>query len=358
VVVQVGTDKYVYVIGGVGNATANEGDQTDTVFYGKIATDPNAAAGYALNGWYYSDTYKIDIDKARLLAVRWTTDIDRSAGPMDVKIEYRVNNDINKLEANWSDWTPAIDDQAGDPNYSRDGKDIQNSSKLPQGQAFIYFEYRAFLTTHQPSTGNWQTPLLHNLGIEVEVPGFPNLQIASAQQLTDGSTSRGLKITVINKNPSPAGNVLQPADDGSNGQFFVDVYIFKPGETPQAPTLGQLGQVYAKLNKRDFPPGASLDVLHWLDGSPGAGTSEYDITKLLTVSGEYTAYIMVDSVDNATLATNPFGLVQEADVAGQDGEGDNIYGPFKFTAQACPAAGCGLPADTTHRVLMPIMAKN
>lgn len=356
VVVTVGTDKYVYVLGGVGNSSAGEGDQTDTVFYGKIATDPNDSAGYAQNGWYYSNTYTVDIDKAKLLAVRWQTTIDRSAGDMDIQIEYRVNNNANKLDESWSEWFPATDPNAGS-NRSING---QNSSTLPQGLSFIYFEYRAFFKTYRPSNGAWKTPVLRNLGIQIEVPGYPNLKIPTAQKITVDDLLRGIEVTVANKDPLPVGDPLQPADDGSNGQFFVDVYIFKPGENAQPPILGQVGQVYAKLNKRDFPPNASHAVRNWLDGSPGAGNAEYDITKQFTVAGTYTIYAMVDSVDSGTLAQNPFGLVQEADIAGQQGEGDNIYGPLTVDVPVpCPPEGCGLPPSAAPPIiLLPVVAKN
>lgn len=359
VVVPVGTDHYVYVLGGQGEQTENGGLPTNTTFFGKIATDPNQNVGYALAGRYFSAPFQItDLVNARLLSVRWTTAL---AAGTDIKLEFRTSNDPAKPESSFTDWVPAVDPGAG----GAQSKNGVNSYPLPQGVGLIYFEYRVLLTTTQPSGGQWQTPALNEVSIEVEVPGYPNLQVASvATQQKNGFTS-GLNVQIANRNALPVGTPLLSAEEGSKGSFFVDVFITK-GASAAAPTFGQLGQVYAEVDKSAMTPNASFNIQTWCETA--TFNCAYDVTKQFPESGTYTIYAIVDNVDNkgsadaqtkacpSPFAANtdgqPCGNVQEADNPGQDGEADNIFGPTTINVTLC-TSGC----TPSFKVLMPIMTR-
>lgn len=356
VIVPVGSDHYVYVLGGVGSTVNdNNGRPNNTVFYGKISTDPNDASGYALNGWYYSDTYQIDIANARLLAVRWNTALDAAAG-VDIRLEYRTNDNPDKLDSAWTSWTVAKDPRTPSERNSINGS---NSNTLPEGLNFIFFEYRAFLSTTKPLTGGWKTPTLLKVGIEVEVDGYPNLIVKTGSVVKIENQVRRLDVTIANSNPSnwPNNNPLLPVDDGSNGTFFVDVYVYKPGEAAPTPTVGGSGHACAQMRQRDFPPEGQYTIRNWYKSSSADCANPADafnITTLFPTDGEYTIYVVVDSGNGA------MGLVSEAEAPGTQGESDNIY-KFTVSATGCPEGGCEPidpgPGDGSPIILLPIVSK-
>lgn len=360
VIVPVGSDHYVYVLGGVGSSVNdNNGRPNNTVFYGKISKEPNDAAGYALNGWYYSESYQIGSasKSARLLAIRWNANIDMASN-VDIRMEYRTNNNPDKLDSAWSPWTLAKDSRTPDERNSIDGS---NADTLPESLNFIFFEYRAFLSTTKPLTGGWKTPTLLKVGIEIEVDGYPNLIVVGNQTkaVQIDNQVRRLDVTIANSNPSnwPGNDPLLPVDDGSNGTFFVDVYVYKPGEAAPKPTVGGSGHACAQMKQRDFPPGAQYTIRNWYKATSADCANPADafnISTLFPVDGEYTVYVVVDS------GNGPMGLVAEADAPNTQGESDNIY-EFKVTATACPAEGCE-PIDPGEGpgspiILLPIVSK-
>jgi hypothetical protein len=356
VIVPVGSDHYVYVLGGVGNSNNdNNGFPNNTVFIGKISKDPNEASGYALNGWYYSDTYQIDIANARLLAVRWNTAIDTSSPSIDIRIEYRTNPNPEKLDSAWTPWELARDTSAPTGRNSINGN---NSNSLPEGLNFIYFEYRAFLSTAKPLSGAWKTPTLLKLGIEVEVDGFPNLIVKSVSPVKVDNQLRRLDVTIANSNPQnwPNNNPLLPVDDGSNGTFFVDVYVYKPGEAAPRPTVGGSGHACAQMHQRDFPVEGQYTIRNWYkptSASCSGAADALNISTLFPVDGEYTIYVAVDS------GNGPMGLVAEAEVANTQGESDNISEAQKVSVVGCPVGGCEPlePGPGSPIILLPIVSK-
>lgn len=357
VVVAVGTDHYVYVLGGQGDNNENSGQATNTLFYGKIDTRPDESIGYATNGWYFSSPFKIDLNNAKLLSIRWDAVI--SPG-LDIAMEYRTNNNPNQTDSSWTPWTSITDPGAG----TAKSKNGANTATLSQGANFIFFQYRAFFTTSPSRT---ETPALNSVSVEVEIPGYPNLQVSNVQpQINAQQLITGLKVQIANRNPLPQGTELQGAEEGSKGTFFVDVFITK-GTTATAPKLGQLGQIYAEVDKSVMTPNATFDISSWCETA--TSTCNYDITKQFSTSGDYTIYVIVDNVENAGTADaqsqpcpdlfssstsgQPCGNVIEADSPGINGESDNISGPVTFHSE-----GPGQPVNpTTTRVLLPIIIR-
>jgi hypothetical protein len=358
-VATVGADTFVYVVGGQGRVSDNENLATDTLFFGKISKN-GAQTGFARNGWFFSKPRRLLVDNSRVLAVSWNAELSRQIGPMDIKLEYRTTSDPTLTESNWSAWTPIADpDAVPQGNSTVNGF---NSVQFTQGVDALYFQYRASFNTYQPVPGaTWETPVLLDVAIEIEVPGYPNLKIPAARAtLLDGQV-RGFEADVANTDPKPANEPLQPVSDGRPGTFFVSVYVFKPGQTPVEPGLGVPSEIYAEINKLQFPYGGTsfektITISSWCITTEDCATP-YNITRQFTEAGTYTIYLYVDNVRDA--AGQPYGNVEEADIAATFGETDNLYKVEVNVPSPCPAEGCTPiePPPGTPTIYLPIIGK-
>lgn len=368
-VATIGADTFVYVIGGQGRASDSENLATDTIFYGKISKN-GAETGFARNGWFFSAPRKLIVDNSRVLAVSWNAQISRQLGSMDIELEYRTTSDPTLTESNWSGWTAIADPGAATQGLS--SVNGINSVRFTEGINALYFQYRASFSTYRPAAGaTWETPVLLDVAIEIEVPGYPNLQIPEARPTLIDGQLRALEADIANRNPQPVNEPLQPVSDGRPGSFFVSVYVFKPGQTVVEPTLGTASEIYAEVNKLQFPYGAApyegtITIKSWCITTEDCSTP-YNITRQFTEPGTYTIYLYVDNVVDA--AGQPYGNVEEADQAKTFGETDNLYKVEVTVSASCPAEGCPPPptsptptptpppGTSTPTIYLPILGK-
>jgi hypothetical protein len=362
-VATVGADTFVYVVGGQGRASDNENVATDSLYYGKISLN-GTQTGFARNGWFFSKPRRLLVDNSRVLAVSWNAEIKRELGSMDIKMEYRTTSDPTLTESNWSAWVPLADPDAAALGAS--SVNGLNSVQFTQGVDALYFQYRASFSTYQPLPGaTWETPVLLDVAIEIEVPGYPNLKIPAARPTLIEGQIRALEADIANTDPKPANEPLQPVSDGRPGSFFVSVYIFKPGQTPTEPALGTVSEIYAEVNKLQFPYGGTsfektITIRDWCITTEDCSTP-YNITRQFTEPGNYTIYLYVDNVVDA--AGQPYGNVEEADIAGTFGETDNLYMVEVNVPSPCPPEGCEPitppppPPPGTPTIYLPVIGK-
>ncbi len=239
---------FAYLIGGTdGTAPSNQvfratiGPSTDQTFY-------------PTTGYYYSKPFSmldlINEQQATVRKMTWLTNIDQANGG-DIRLEYRVyspsSGNCNDTEGGWVEVT---DPDAGSGRFSKfnsagaayatNSQEYAEDQRLPPGNCF---QYRATFTRGSVQNAS---PVLLRLGMEVIVPGNPDLNwpanAVTATQNTDGTT-RGIEVRLRNQNlidpPTQPANVCHASQPGCNpeGTFFVDVFIFPPGVTPISPTL-------------------------------------------------------------------------------------------------------------------------
>ncbi|MCS6842348.1 MAG: galactose oxidase, partial [Roseiflexus sp.] len=240
---------FAYLIGGT-NGTA----PSSQVFRATIGPSADQTF-YPTTGYYYSKPFSmldlINQQQATVRKMTWLTNIDPASGG-DIKIEYRVyspsSGNCNDTPA--GGWTEVRDPGAGSGRFSKfnpagaayanNSQEYSEGQRLPPGNCF---QYRATFTR---GTGQNVSPMLLRLGMELIVPGNPDLNwpdnAVTVTQNADGTT-RGVEVRLRNQNliepPTQPANVCHASQPGCNpeGTFFVDVFIFPPGVTPIVPTL-------------------------------------------------------------------------------------------------------------------------
>jgi hypothetical protein len=399
---------FAYLIGGTdGTAPSSQ------VFRATIGPNLDDQTFYPPTGYYYSKPFSmldlINEQQATVRKMTWLTNIDPANGG-DIEVEYRV---YSPSSGNCADteggWTQARDPDAGGTRFSKfnpagaayaiNAQEYSESQLLPPGNCF---QYR--LTFRRGSVQN-ASPVLLRLGMEVIIPGNPDLNwptnAVTTTQNTDGTT-RGVEVRLRNQNltdsgPTQPANVCHSSQPGCNpeGTFFVDVFIFPPGETPISPTLPLFAPGGDSLSNPALAPyhRACLQIPKWvmqkdttfliaetfrwsdiktvgIDGCVSAATNASNGTgKILRDfldqgSGTYKVILVADT--DTTLK----GLVYESDAPGGDhvAERNNVSAIFDvvFVAGGAPPppdSGPQPPPDNPppndgiKRVFLPLVTR-
>jgi hypothetical protein len=309
---------FVYVIAGVGDPNDSDPDDngSDTVIYGKIGgTESTEQIGFASSGWYYSKPHDTVFDGAQVQEIDWTTVITRTGPAMDIRMDYRTStasncDDPNAFNGvNWQ----ALDGTPGDATtLSANGA---NSVTLPLGATANCFQYRARLTSagSPPAT----SPSLLNVSIVVQVPGNPDLKVQTLKETKNNAGKfTGLNIVIQNQSIPPP---TQPADIEGGGSFFVDLFVFGPGQTPVTPTL-PLGSnppgdvACVNINKSQMPADGMLSILQWhntADQTCSIQPKAYNT--IFSAPGHYVVIVAVDTA----CPQRSYGCVNEGTAGGE-----------------------------------------
>lgn len=239
---------FAYLIGGTEGTTVRS-----EVFRATIGPSEDQTF-YPTTGYYYSKPFSmldlVNEQQATVRKMTWLTNIDQENGG-DIKIEYRIyspsSGNCNDTEGGW---TEVKDPDAGSGRFSKfnpsgsayaiNTQEYTEDQLLPPGNCF---QYRATFTRGSVQNAS---PVLLRLGMEVIVPGNPDLNwptnaVTVTQNLD--ATTRGIEVRLRNQNlinpPTQPANVCHASQPGCNpeGTFFVDVFIFPPSFTPISPTL-------------------------------------------------------------------------------------------------------------------------
>jgi hypothetical protein len=345
---------YVYVIGGQG-AASDPGSEngSNTLIFARIGGDEEVASvGFAATGWYYSTIHETNrnFTGEKVQQIDWTTTMTTAS--MDIELQYRISTDNdceNPVDLNNANWINVDGDEAS----AKRSKSGANGFLLGTPPPTHCFQYRAKLV-NGTSGIQTSTPLLLNVSIQVIIPGSPDLKV---QTLTATRNTKnqftGLNVELINQyiDTSPKKEYpTQSADvDQKGGSFFVDLLVFKPGETVTAPTppwtINPAGaKACATVSKSQMSVDARLLVQRWyalVDGS--CEETPVNILTLFPDPGEYTVYVVVDSFDCFTTDTM-LGCVEESSPLAET----NNVKELKVTIDA---AGVGNP-DTYLPIIL------
>lgn len=293
---------FVYVLAGQG--ATNDGDTSDdqgsnTVTYGKIGGASQSTNGFAPSGWFFSKPHDINFDGAQIQEINWTTVITRTGQDMDIQLQYRTSiaNDCTASNAFESSTWHDIDGAPSDSHYSVNSGNSENLGAPPVARCF---QYRARL-----STNNLQaTPALLNVSLQIYVPGSPDLKVQSINDIRGpGNSLSNLTIVIINHSDMQ-GIPTQPADLESTGSFFVDLFIFGPGEQVITPTVPltpqdeQRSKAYANISKSLMQVDTQLTVAQWCNSAgPPASCTPINLLSLFPQPGIYRVIAVVDSLN-------------------------------------------------------------
>jgi hypothetical protein len=319
---------YVYVVAGQGTAADGSDQGSDTLIYAKVGGDEETSTvGFAPSGWYYSTIQETNrsFTGEQVQEIDWTTLMTDTAA-MDIEMQYRTSIDNecdNPVALNSATWQD-MDGFQNNPKRSRTGANAHLLGVPPPTHCF---QYRAKLVNGTSGIQK-STPLLLNVSIQVIIPGSPDLQV---QTLTATRNLKGdftgLNVELLNHYTDTSADhryPTQPVDvDQTGGSFFVDLFVFGPGQTPVKPTppwqTNPIGdKACATVSKGQMPVDASVSIPRWYKIS--SGTCEQDPIDMITLfpqPGNYVVYVVVDSYDCSTTDTMK-GCVDESSPGAED----------------------------------------
>lgn len=331
---------YVYMIAGSDQNNA----ATNTLIYGKVGgVEDTDSSNYMSSGWFYSSPYEIVFSGAQVQEVDWKTLIPNPGG-MDIRMDYRISTPTEACTAsnafNGSTWqtldgTP----NDGSATYSVDG---MNTVSLDRPVARC-FQYRAYFTT-----GNIQaTPALLMVGIKIYLPGAPDLTVSKLAGVYNANQSlTGLDIEILNHNTSGDPTLAANQDGQPDGGFFVDLWIFAPGQTPQVPSIpipqntDTGSKAYVQIPKAQMSAGTTLTIANdqWCPTMSASvnDTCPQKLPNLLSffsTPGTYKVVVAVDSVSCGI--PNVKGCVDESSPGGEDNNVSQIV-DIVVTSTATP----------------------
>ncbi|ABU57777.1 Kelch repeat-containing protein [Roseiflexus castenholzii] len=390
---------FAYLIGGTdGSAPSSQ------VFRATIGPSDDQTF-YPTTGYYYSKPFSmldlVNEQQATVRKMTWLTNIDAANGG-DIRLEYRVyspsSGNCNDTEGGWSE---VRDPDAGSGRFSKfnpsgaayaiNTQEYGEGQRLPPGNCF---QYRATFTR---GTAQNASPVLLRLGMEVIIPGNPDLNwpnnAVTTTQNAD-NTTRGVEVRLRNQNqinpPTQPANVCHASQPGCNpeGTFYVDVFIFPPGVTPIMPTLPLFAPGGNSLSNPALAPyhRACLQIPKWvmqkdvtftiaetfrwsdiktvgIDGCVSAATNARNNTgKILRDffdqgSGTYKVILVADS------HTDLKGLVYESDAAdgNHPAELNNVSAifdvPFVAGGAPPPDGPAPPPDEPPTRVFLPLVMR-
>ena len=359
---------FVYVMGGrgpaIGGGTPSEASLvSDKIFYAKIGGEEDISKGYSFTGRYFSAAFPIVFEGAEVKEINWSTVITPGTNT-DIRVSFRTSNANDCSNPGWTDndWRDMTSSEAASGSGSANG-----INTYPIGQQIIAkcFQYKAVLFSG--STGGSSipnvSPTLLNLGIIVRVPGSPDLKVKSSTNDPNAFTALynqskqfvGFSVKLINRNDKTTApdNITQNADAENGGTFFVNLYVFKPGESVVAPTLPPSASspeptACVQIDKAFMPANGEYSIPAWYVSDDSCDKTVYNFKSLFTEPGTYKVYVAVDT--DCFGGGNDYGCVNEKDAL--NGEGNNVSGPIDVVIPA------GVPPVGIPDLYLPILKRN
>lgn len=327
---------WAWVVGG----NDASGTPLASIRRGKIGgADEASESRRMVDGWYYSTVFNITITRdsqqknARVLAIRWTTGLDRSANPnADIIVQFRKvlrSNPTCPDETVFSGSDPwfTLDGDTGSNFYSQPSTAGSPFNAVTLRDAFggtdfsaTCIQYRARLVQNGLDTNGQpvapanpsMTPKLFNVSIEKVVAGNVDIRLKEFEiaQAANGGLAR-FDVTVRNLSLEGVENTVSAGleDDGS---FWVTLCaVSSPiGSTPPTltpPTLPLADgtypdsacpiQAFYPVYKAQMTPGAELLLQNsgpqqWLDRTTGQPVD--DVRSFFCTPGNYAVAVLID----------------------------------------------------------------
>jgi hypothetical protein len=380
---------WAFVIGGDNHL----GTPTNTIYRGRIGgSDEASAVKRAPDGWYYSGVIKSSFEiangssttneQARLIAIHWAADIDRTSGSPDADIELQFRKKITASgNCTGADafqdsdaWSAIADGFANNALHTKTATTGTLYNKADMATVFgssntnaSCIQYRAHLTQDATNSGVFDpasTPKLLSIYIEKEIAIKPDITIpAGGFDVITTADSRlsSLRMTIQNLSPDGASKTLSVekwlALNGLNphGNFYVNLCITKsadpkvaaPALTLPSPSANfvntgnnkTLCPYYAAIYSAEMGVGASVDLTKsTVPATYGGGSRWYSNTNGAAVTDIKSAF--------SKLAQYRIGLVLDTTVnvaEGDVGEANNLSSIVSFTIAGTPVNRVMLP---------------
>jgi hypothetical protein len=312
------------------------GQASRLIFVGKLGGADEAQATVRLrDGWYYSDAIPIDISgaTARVVAVRWQADIDRtsSGNPQaDMRVEFRKTITATGLcsESAFSLTNPEdrwrlVD---GDPDsafFSRSGTPQNPYNLIEMDKVFgseqvnaTCLQYRVrFLQngenpTSIPNPG--ASPRLLNFSVKRVLAGSPDLKLKDFGVTAVNGRVREVRVEITNLNDGGLQDTWDVSEyialtnrEAARGNFFVNLCVARadlsadfptlnvptPREAPSGPPPPSCSVAWASVNNTRMTKGAELILTQWYSNE----TNEpIDIRTVFSQPGKYTIGVVID----------------------------------------------------------------
>ncbi|MBA3468046.1 MAG: hypothetical protein H0T53_00245, partial [Herpetosiphonaceae bacterium] len=302
-----------YLFGGTNSATAlTYRNDVMTSFIGLDDDIDDENAAYASPGDYVSRIYPLR-GPGNITEVRWSASITRTASLQnDIKVEYRVANSAQLMSA--AQWR-VVDGDAGSASFSIDGSNVGLDSLDDTG---TFIQYKATLTTAQPNNRE-STPVFRGtISVKYTIDGHPSLFVKSGSFPTITPLTTVVPTIIISNAKPPQSTSTETVLDAnieSSGSFFVDLYVYAPGQPVVPPTRNASGSypltsaAFAEISKNALPNGSELNLatVNWrLNCGPVAPSACPLATwqVIFNKEGPWTVIAVVDSGNNVTEADN------------------------------------------------------
>jgi hypothetical protein len=312
------------------------GQASRLIFVGKLGGADEAQATVRLrDGWYYSDALPIDISgaTARVVAVRWQADIDRtsSGNPQaDMRVEFRKTITATGLcsESAFSLTNPEdrwrlVD---GDPDsafFSRSGTPQDPYNLIEMDKVFgseqvnaTCLQYRVrFLQNGEnpasiPNTG--ASPRLLNFSVKRVLAGSPDLKLKDFGVTAVNGRVREVRVEITNLNDGGLQDTWDVSEyialtnkEAARGNFFVNLCVARadlsadfptlnvptPRTAPSGPPPPDCSVAWAPVSNTRMTKGAELILTQWYSNE----TNEpIDIRTVFSEPGKYTVGVVID----------------------------------------------------------------
>ncbi|MBC8161126.1 MAG: hypothetical protein H7Z42_07890 [Roseiflexaceae bacterium] len=359
-IIPAGESAYVYIIGGQTNALASATPSySQEVIFGKIGGQQEAeASGFASDGWYHSKPIDFNFSNAQVQEISWSTLINEAENT-DIEVSFRTSLANNCNNPGWdaSSWNPTLDGNTSSSLFSKNGDNLVPLTNV----VARCFQYRARLVGGAVDSEGLvtATPSLLYLSLKILLPGSPDLRSDLDKEdikalFNTENKLTGLQLRIRNRNGKSdlQAPLFEPTLSANaelrGGTFFVDLFVYPPGETPVKPTIpipdtSANNVACSSVAREAMGPDAVYSLADWYTVAPNTSCdigARFDLLQLVQArgAGEYTVFLVIDSTCGNG---DPKGCVDETDAKAGEGEANNVV-EYKFTVPAPSVPGGGL----------------
>lgn len=318
-----------WVFVGGGYSSAADTPRVSSLIVGKVGGDDEAADTVrSRDGWYYSSIEPVSINNAiaRVLTLRWSAAIDRSANTQaDIIVEFRktITADRQCQEEDFSpdasDRWRRVDGDTASAFFSKTNSaatpfNIIELDKAFPNEAFeaTCLQFRAqflqdgVVTDSEPSPAPGVTPKLLSFSLEKVLAGAADVKVNELSASRRGGSIGEITVAIENLSDSGLNDTLDVDKVTNKGSFFVHLCLSKGTSTFPTLTMPVPGSggnkpgcavAYYEVFNVQMYKGAKLflPANGWRDPDPPYNA--VDLRDLFNEPGRYTFGVVIDYVN-------------------------------------------------------------